>query len=184
MKLVRRGVDIYREDVADVMRTITVGEVMTTNFPTVEATVLVQDVLKLFRKTGHHGFPVVDEEGSLVGIVSLADVEHSLQREDVDLTVGDIATKSPFVAYPDQSLHEVIGASEEDYGRIPVVSREERQCLVGVLRRYDIIRAYRAKVRKTAPTARSVTPSPSRSPILAIPWPSKSLSSRVPVKPP
>jgi CIC family chloride channel protein len=146
LKLLRRGIDIQREDISDVMRTITVEETMTQNFPTVPSTMRVDELLASLRKTGHHGFPVLDKEGYLAGIVTLTDVERSLQREETSLTVDDIATKSPFVAYPDQSLHEVLGATEEDYGRIPVVSRDDRRRLVGVLRRYDIIRAYRKKL--------------------------------------
>jgi CIC family chloride channel protein len=151
LKLRRRGIDIQREEPADVMRTITVGEVMTRSFPTVPATMRVEELYELLHSTGHHGFPVLDEEGRLVGIITLSDVERSLKKGSADLKVGDIATKSPFVAYPDQSLYEVLGATEEDYGRIPVVSRDDRRHLVGVLRRYDIIRAYRERVRRMAP---------------------------------
>jgi CIC family chloride channel protein len=146
LKLLRRGVDVEQEEVVDVMRTIKVHEVMTRDFPTVPPEMPVKELVKLFQKTGHHGFPVVNEDGELVGVVTATDVERSLGRSDAKLTVGDIATKSPFVAYPDQTLDRVLAAAEEDYGRIPVVSRDDRWRLVGVLRRHDIIRAYRKKV--------------------------------------
>jgi len=146
LKLLRRGVDVEQEEVGDIMRTIKVHEVMTRDFPSVPPTMPVKELVKLFQKTGHHGFPVVNEEGELVGVVTASDVERSLSRSNGELTVGDIATKSPFVAYPDQSLDRVLVAAEEEYGRIPVVSRDDRRRLVGVLRRHDIIRAYRKKV--------------------------------------
>ncbi len=150
LKLLRRGVDIEREEMGDVMRTITVEEAMTRNFPTVPDTMGVDELLKLFRRTGHHGFPVLDEKGCLAGVVTQTDVKRHLSRSSGrnELTVGDIATKSPFVAYPDQTLDRVLGATDEEYGRIPVVSREDRRRLVGVLRRHDIIRAYRKKARR------------------------------------
>jgi len=142
--------DIYREEVGeDVMRTIKVREVMTRNFPTVPSTMSVKEMSNLLRDTGHHGFPVLDEKGRLFGVATLADLERSLRSGNADLTVGDIATKEPFVAYTDQSLYEVLRATAEDYGRIPVVDRHNRSHLVGVLRRHDIMTAYRERLAQT-----------------------------------
>jgi len=148
IKLLRRGVDIRRDEMADVMRDITVAEAMTRDFPTVPAEMPVKELIQLFRKSEHHGFPVLNAEGRLSGIVTLTDVGHYLERENAELTVGDIATQSPFVVYPDQSLHHVLSGSEQEYGRIPVVSRDDRRRLLGVLRRYDIINAYRRRVSR------------------------------------
>jgi CIC family chloride channel protein len=75
-----------------------------------------------------------------------------MTREDSDLLVGDVATRSLLVAFPDENLHSVLvrlGARE--VGRIPVVDRQDRSRLLGVLRRYDIIRAYTRKVREASP---------------------------------
>lgn len=149
IKLLRRGIDLGQEEFTDIMRTISVKDVMTRNFTTVKAGMGLEALLELFRKTGHHGFPVVDEEGNLSGIVTLTDVERSLGKSADSLTVADIATRSPYVVYPDQTLDRVLRAAEDEYGRIPVVSREDRRKLVGVLQRRDIIRAYRSRARKT-----------------------------------
>ncbi|MFC1910931.1 chloride channel protein, partial [Chloroflexota bacterium] len=153
LKLLRRGIDVEQEEMSDVMRNITVKEAMTRDFPTVPTTMRIDQLLNEFRKTGHHGFPVVDKEGRLAGIVTQTDVEHHLSTSTGknQQTVGDIATKSPFVVYPDQTLDRVLGATEEEYGRIPVVSRDDARHLLGVLRRHDIIRAYRRKAKRRTP---------------------------------
>ncbi len=153
LKLLRRGVDVEQEEMSDVMRTITVKEAMTRDFPTVPTTMRVDELLRVFQKTGRHGFPVVDKEGYLAGIVTQTDVEHHLgtstgKKQQI---VGDIATKSPFVAYPEQTLDRVLGATEEEYGRIPVVNRDDIRRLVGVLQRHDIIRAYQKRARRPTP---------------------------------
>ncbi|MBN2240044.1 MAG: chloride channel protein [Dehalococcoidales bacterium] len=148
MKLVRRGVDIGREDMIDVMRNITVKEAMTTSFPAVGLDMKVKELMKLFQTSGHHGFPVVDTDNVLQGIVTLADVERHLGNEDTSLTVGQIATKSPFVAYPEQTLDRVLTATEQDYGRIPVVNENDGGHLVGVLQRQGIIKAYQKTLRR------------------------------------
>jgi CIC family chloride channel protein len=150
-KLVRRGVDLGQEEMADVMRTIAVKDAMTRKYITVSTSTSIDDLVRLFRDTGQHGFPVLDDEGCLAGIVTLTDVERSLGKKkegEGQLTVGDIATRSPFVAYPDQTLDRVLAAVGDEYGRIPVVSRDDNRQLVGVLQRRDIIRAYRNRVAR------------------------------------
>ena len=106
-----------------------------------------KELADMLVRTGHHGFPVVDENSRLVGVVTLSDVESSRKRGEVDLKVENIATKSLFVVYPDQSLYDVLlKLGARDVGRIPVVDRKDRARLLGVLRRHDIIRAYRRRL--------------------------------------
>jgi len=143
LKLVRRGVDIHRREEADVMRGIRVGEVMTRDFPTVLPSMSVSALLDELHQSGHHGFPVVDESGHFCGVVTLKDIENAIRRKKSACTVGDIATKSPIVAYPDQSIHDALAQfGGRDVGRIPVVDRRDPKKILGVLRRHDIIRAY------------------------------------------
>lgn len=142
--------DIYREEVEeDVMKAIKVGEVMTVDFPTVSSTISLEELRERLRDTGHHGFPVLDEGGRLFACATVADLERSVRSGKTDLKVGDIATKELFVAYPDQTLYEVLRATDKDYGRIPVVERHDRTRLIGVLRRHDIMKAYRERVAQT-----------------------------------
>lgn len=138
--------DVHRAEVEDIMKDIKVSDVMTYNFPTMAASMPVKEIANLSRDTGHHGFPVIDDNGYLVGVVTLADLAACLRAGTADLPVGDVVAKSPLVAYPDQSLYEVLSTTDEDYGRIPVLDRQSDGRLLGVLRRQDIIRAYRMKL--------------------------------------
>jgi uncharacterized 2Fe-2S/4Fe-4S cluster protein (DUF4445 family) len=138
--------DISLEEIDDVMKIIRVEEVMTRDFPTISSTMAVKEISNMAHKTGHHGFPILDDDGHLFGVVTMADLERSIQSGNADRPVGEIATQSPLVAYPDQNLYEILQASEEDYGRIPVVDPQEPGHLLGVLRRHDIIKAYRSRV--------------------------------------
>jgi CIC family chloride channel protein len=100
-------------------------------------------------KSKHHGFPVVDKAGKLRGIIALADVEAKMGIPDQKLTVADIATTHLIVAYPDESLHDVISRlGSMEVGRIPVVDRKKPSKLLGVLRRYDIVNAYTRAMSK------------------------------------
>ncbi len=153
-RLKRKGIDLSLMEERDIMRTVTVAQVMTSNFPTVPPWMPVIDVLRQMEQMGHLGFPVIDAEGNLHGIVTLTDIHKATEKEETDirtLAVQDIATtKSLTVAYPDQTLHQALlrlGAKE--FGRILVVDRNDPKKLMGVLRRHDIIHAYIGGVHRS-----------------------------------
>jgi len=138
----REGVEIMEGEL-DPLRHVTVGGTMTRDFPTVSPEMPVNELLNEFERTGHHGFPVVNEEGRLLGVVTLSDVEEAVKGRAAEFTAGDIATKNPVTAYPDERVRVVMRRfADMDVGRIPVVSRDDPTRLLGCLRRHDIIRAY------------------------------------------
>ncbi|MGD9116157.1 MAG: chloride channel protein [Dehalococcoidia bacterium] len=143
-KLVRRGVDLRRMNKASPLKEITVEQAMTWDFPTVPPTMLVRDLVAKLHRTGHHGFPVVNEKDELVGVVTITDVEAAMTKgETSELTVKDIASKSLMVAYKDEYIHDVfVKLGSLDVGRIPVVDRKNPKRLLGVLRRHDVLSAY------------------------------------------
>jgi len=142
MKVRRKGVEII-EGEFDPLQHVRVGEIMTRDFPTVSPEMPVTELLHELERTGHHGFPVIDEEGRLFGCVTLSDVERGFESGNPDLKGRDIATRNPVTVFPDQTVHSVLTRlATMDVGRIPVVARDDPSRLVGVLRRHDIIRAY------------------------------------------
>ncbi len=135
--------DVNHEGVGDVMKAVRVGDVMTRNYPILVSSMPVNEIGSVSRATGHHGFPVLNEEGDLVGVVTLADLENAFRHGTVDIPIDQIIDKSPMIAYPDQTLYDVMQTSEEEYGHIPVVDPANGSRLLGVLRRHDVLRAYR-----------------------------------------
>jgi CIC family chloride channel protein len=148
-KLLRRGVSLKTEEEVDILEKVYVSEVMTKDFPTVKPDMTLYEISEEFVKSKHHGFPVVDKSGKLKGIITLADVEAKMGISEQELTVSDIATTDLIVAYPDETLHDVIGRlGSMEVGRIPVVDRKRPSKLLGVLRRYDIVTAYTKAMSK------------------------------------
>lgn len=142
MKVRRRGVEIT-EGEFDPLQHVRVGQIMTRDFPTVSPEMPIADLLHELERTGHHGFPVIDEEDRLYGVVTLSDVEAALKKGNPELKVRDIATKNPITLFPDQTVRSVLTRlGTMDVGRIPVVAKNDPLRLLGVLRRHDIIRAY------------------------------------------
>jgi CIC family chloride channel protein len=152
LKLIRRGVDIRPVAQTSPLRQVTVGEVMTRDFPTVSPTMSVRQMVRRLRSTDHHGFPVVNRKGELVAMVTIADVEAAMSRGDTShLKVEDIASKVLVVAYPDEYVHDVfMKLGNHEVVRVPVVARDNPKHLLGVLRRDDIVAAYaKAVARRT-----------------------------------
>jgi CIC family chloride channel protein len=149
-KLVRRGVDLHQLTQASPLREVTVGEAMTRGFPTVLPQMLVSQLLTKLRDTGYHGFPVVDKDDNLVGMVTVSDIEAAMAKGDVsDLAVGDIASRSMVVAYSDEYVHDVfVRLGTREVGRIPVVDRRNPKRLRGVLQRQDVLIAYAKVIRR------------------------------------
>jgi len=142
LKLKRRGVKLFKGEM-DPLQYVTVGEIMTEDFPAVSTEMPVTKLVRMLEKTGHHGCPVLSKGDKFYGVVTLSDVEEGLKSGTPHLKVGDIATSNPLIAYPDQSVRDILlRLGTMDVGRIPVVDRDDPTRLVGVLRRHDIIKAY------------------------------------------
>ncbi len=144
LKLTRRGIRLKSGRDIDVMQGITVGEVMTVDLGTVNDRMTVRELADLFSATHHHGFPVMDDQGHLVGIVTIQDLELATQvGRPPGLRVRDIMTPNPLVAYPDEAVWSALKRlGVRDVGRLPVVDRQSKQLVLGVIRRSDIVRAY------------------------------------------
>jgi CIC family chloride channel protein len=132
----------------DVMQGVMVGEAMTTQVDTVRADLPLEDLGQAFAESHHHGFPVLDEQGALLGIVTLQDLGRASERGDLaGLTVGDIATRSVLTAYADEPMWVALKRlGTRDVGRLPVVARGDPRQLLGLIRRSDIVRAYRVGI--------------------------------------
>ena len=135
------------------MQTITVGEAMSTEMDVVSPDLTLGELALEFERSHHHGFPVVDDQGSLVGVVTIQDLDRALESGAGDeLTVREIATSQNLVtAYDDEPMWTALRSlGTRDVGRLPVVKRGAEQQLVGVVRRKDIIQAYNTAIIQRA----------------------------------
>jgi len=146
LKLTRRGIHLRSGRDLDVMETVKVEEVMVRQPITVPVNLPVAQLADKFLETGRHGFPVLDAEGNLYGVVSLEDYRLATTAKPAqvdDLSVQDIATRDVVSVYPDETVGTVLRRmAPRDISRLPVVARDNPRRLVGVVRRNDIVRAY------------------------------------------
>jgi len=150
-KLVNAGIDLRAFREFNVMRSITVEEAMTplSVLTTVTTTTSLRELEQLFEATRLRGFPVLDAQGDLYGVVTFADFRRGRQVADwEERTVADICTPDPQVVFPDENLEDALQAfGTTGVGRIPVVARNDARQLVGLLQREDVIRAYARATR-------------------------------------
>lgn len=154
LKLSRRGVHIKSGQDIDVMDGVTVGEVMTRQVDTISTDTKLSEFSELLSTTRHHGMPVLNNQGELWGIATVTDLERALEKnlpDDTPITEIGTDKSATMLAYPDESMGEALARMGiRGVGRLPVVSREDNDHLIGIIRRADIIRAYNlALTRKT-----------------------------------
>jgi CIC family chloride channel protein len=154
LKLTRRGIRLQRGQDVDIMEGILVQEVMTDQVDAVTTKMTLQELADAANRTHHHGFPVMDEHGILWGIVTVSDLEtalsHNMSRRT---TVAEIGTPRDqlLVCYPDETLGVALARmGTRGLGRIPVVDPDNPQILLGLLRREDVVRAYRLALTRRA----------------------------------
>ena len=150
LKLSRRGIHLRRGRDIDVMESVLVSEVMVSEPVTVPRDMPVSLLTGEFLRTGRHGFAVVDDDGSLFGMVSLEDLRLVTETEPTvsdRMSVQEIATRSIVTASPDETVGMALRRmAPRDLSRLPVVSRDDPRHLLGVIRRNDIVRAYEVGV--------------------------------------
>jgi CBS domain-containing protein len=88
--------------------------------------------------------PVLDEDGELVGIVSMSDITQIDRSERGHVQVGAVYSRDVKYAFPDQTMHEVVERMREFHlANFPVVSRRDEKQLLGMVTKADIMLAYR-----------------------------------------
>jgi len=136
--LARHGIRLDRGRDVEVMGAITVGEAMHAETETLPETLSLSVAAQALARSRHHGLPVADTEGRLVGILTVQDIERATAE-----TVGQACTREVEVAFPDETLNMALRRmSSRDVGRLPVVARDNPRKLLGILRRADVIHAY------------------------------------------
>ena len=149
LKLRRRGVDIMSIKRLDLMENILVSEAMFKNVITVTETTAVKDAGLMIKSTTHRGFPVLNEEGKLTGMVTQQDINKMLRIGKGDIPVSQIMTTDMIICYPEETLKTALEKlGERNIGRIPVVVHKDSAHLVGIITRKGIIAAYNLELHK------------------------------------
>lgn len=143
LSLARKGIRLERGRDVEVLETLTVEEVMTAEPDALHERDSLRRAADVLADTRHHGLPVLNDQGELVGIFTIQDLDHTRPSTWSLETVGEVCTRELLVTYPDETIGMALRKmGARDVGRIPVVERINEKHMVGLLRRGDLVRAY------------------------------------------
>ena len=146
-KLAHRGVRVPDEYAVDYLERITVGQGMTTDVVWVGAERAAGEAYHALDANGtttHQAFPVLEGGERLIGMVTL----RQLRAADPGSTVASLVTRDPVVAYADWSLRRAGDVMvRAAVGRLPVVDRDGKHRVVGIVSRSDLLLAHTPRLR-------------------------------------
>ena len=132
-------------------------DVMTIDVITTTPSAYLKEAARTMGGAGVSGLPVVDESGTLVGIITEADfLEREADRSQRRLlsamieergpivdaeTVGEVMTRDPVVIFPEASVTEAARVMAHHHvKRLPVV--DANGALVGIISRADVVAVF------------------------------------------
>lgn len=155
-KLARRGTPIRTEYSVDYLAHVLVRDAASRRVVSIRATDSIEQVRQWIASGAggatHHGFPVIDEHGFLVGVVTRRNITEA--KTDLADPVRALVQRPPAVVFEDSTLREAADHMvRERVGRLPVVNRKAPRVVVGMITRSDLLSAHAPRIR--AATERS-----------------------------
>jgi CIC family chloride channel protein len=153
MKLSRKGIYIDQGKEQNVLKSLSVRDIMKTDFVAVPEQTRLTQLLNLIDNSAYFNFPVVDKRnGALVGIISLNEIR-KLVREEENLrhliVAKDITRSDIITTYPQENLSDVaVKFSRLDVEELPVVASKDSRKMIGIVTRKDVINAYNGQMVK------------------------------------
>jgi len=123
---------------------------MTKKVMTVPPTITVSQLLEVMTRHHHMGYPVMNEQKELLGIVTFEDAAKVPKEKKDEVLINDIVRRKLVVAYSDESVLEAIERMiAHKIGRILVVDRKNPKTLSGILTRTDIMHVLKWPMKAT-----------------------------------
>lgn len=138
-----KGVFLPEGREVDLMQSVLVEDVMQKPAPLISSTASLLELRDQLRASQSGALCLVDDAGSLSGIVTLTDLQraYDLQAETV-LTAGQIAVHKVITALPDEPVWKAIRQmNRHNIRQLAVVEPHSRK-LIGLVGRREIIQAY------------------------------------------
>ncbi len=130
---------LWREVEQRVRPLARISDLMSYSAQTVRASQRVSEVAQQLRRIGHEGFPVVNDDGRVAGLLTRRDADRAMEHGLGDLTVREVMASGPVAVHPEDSVLLLEQRMvESGWGQIPVVDSSER--LIGIVTRTDLIK--------------------------------------------
>jgi CBS domain-containing protein len=148
-KFAKRGMPVPGESETEVLKAVRVDELMRKDVNPIAQEMTVSELTQRMSRGEPaynltQGLPIVSNEGQLVGVVTQSDLLRALEQDPQGaMTVLEAGSHQAIVAYPDELAHDaMVRMLQHDIGRLPVVSRENPQQMVGYFNRASLLGAW------------------------------------------
>jgi len=152
LKLSRRGLSLFRGQELNVLRSLKVSQVMSTDCERISLDTPFHNIMDLTVKSPHSDFFVVDKDGHLLGVVSIHNVRKVLhESEALDTLVLAYDLLTPILHYftPKDTLDIIMKAfSELNIDELPIVNNDSERIFIGTISKNDLIKAYNNEMLK------------------------------------
>ncbi len=150
-KIARRGVNVPSEYEADFLTRIKVKDYETSKVCTLNAEDKIGKVQEWLMSgaegTLHHGYPVVENNDRLVGVISRRELENPKYLPD--MKINELIKDPIVVVFEDNTMREAADMMAlYKLTRIPVVSHEDNFKVIGIISREDIMKARRKNIEQ------------------------------------
>ena len=162
-RIARRGLPVNSEYSADILASTLVRDFASRPVVVLRSSQSVGEVREWAGSSApgatHNGFPVVNEHNCLAGVLTRKDID----RHDLppDRPVKDLLHRPPVVIWEDSSIRDAIDLMvNEGVGRLPVLRRDGRDEVVGILTRSDLLAAYGSRLKESQHRQRTLRVDP------------------------
>ena len=172
-KIARRGYQVTREYEIDPLHALLARDVMATDVLSVQPRTPAEDLYERLPEGGAERrqrlYPVLDSDERLLGVVALSDVI-AAHRSSSPIDAGELA-RQPSIALADETLREVADRMvTSGHGVLPVVDRQDRRRLVGLVSQFDLLKAHERVLIEERHRERPLSPRRLAPGLGALPW--------------
>lgn len=148
-KIARHGARVPEGYTADYLERVLVGELASRPAVTLRASDRLGDTRRWIASeaagAGHQGFPLIDDHGELVGVLTRRDLFDPRRADDIRL--GQLLQGPAVVVFEDSSLREAADLMvQHDIGRLPVLAHREAAEPLGMITRSDLLLAHQRRL--------------------------------------
>jgi len=151
IKLVSRGIDLFRGRELNVLRSLKVADFCNHNPETIIPSLNFRQLLKLVVNHPNAIYYMVNDNNKYLGLISLQEVRQAiLDQDDLSdlLIAADLATNTVPTVNLDSDLDQVMKLfGHTDYRELPILDEESGE-LVGAIRQRQLTEAYNREVVK------------------------------------
>ena len=157
-KVARRGLHVFREYSVDPLGTLFVRDLMTREVTAIPATMSADEArIRYFDPATQkfRAYPVTDVNGRLLAVVTRSDIQNFCESAPRRNLAECVRGATPTIAHPEETCREVAARMAlENLDRLPIISADGEMRLVGMVTRFDVVKALLADYESDRVTER------------------------------